>query len=236
MIEAMSRKLRDLQESYKRQRGGFRAAFRKSDVLRHLQKTLSYIHDIMSLGFIYQWTKTQLRYANITNKRVLDIGCGQGILLKEAAKLGNMTVGLDFSRRALRRGLLWNGKMSRIQGDGFNLPFKNNTFDAVIGTELLDHVADDEKTLREIQRVLAANGLLLLSVANGHSTHYKVKGKHPLHVSNYSKETVSEVVSHYFKIQSIELRGMRVPIPFHFTLNLSAQHPIATNILIVCRK
>lgn len=51
-------------------------------------------------------------------------------------------------------------------GDAQVLPFKNNTFDLVISTELIEHVRNPKKLLDEVHRVMKPNGKWLLSTPN----------------------------------------------------------------------
>lgn len=55
-------------------------------------------------------------------------------------------------------------KKPDVQADAANLPFGNNTFDAVICSELLEHVYSPESVLHEAMRVLKPNGIFLISV------------------------------------------------------------------------
>ena len=51
-----------------------------------------------------------------------------------------------------------------VQTDAATLPFKNETFDAVICAEMLEHVADPVSVIREAYRVLRGRGVLLITV------------------------------------------------------------------------
>ena len=94
---------------------------------------------------------------------ILDIGCADGMFSKvildktKAKKL----IGLD----VLKSSVSWankhwasTGKMQFKVGDAHKLEFKKETFDAVFALEVLEHVHNPEKVLREIKRVLKPNG------------------------------------------------------------------------------
>lgn len=55
-------------------------------------------------------------------------------------------------------------KKPDVLADAANLPFGNNIFDVVICSELLEHLYDPERVLREVMRVLKPNGIFLITV------------------------------------------------------------------------
>jgi SAM-dependent methyltransferase len=99
--------------------------------------------------------------------RVLDVGCGTGILARNAAErvgsVGHVT-GLDLDEGMLsvaRRagpGIEWR------QGDATELPFEDATFDAVVSQFALMYFPDRVAALREMWRVLAPAGRLAVAV------------------------------------------------------------------------
>ncbi len=94
--------------------------------------------------------------------RILDIGCGTGATMTELEEYGWVT-GLDRSMTAL--GFCRTRSLtSLVCTDAGDLPFRADTFDAVIALDLLEHVENDAEILREIERVVRPGGLVLLSV------------------------------------------------------------------------
>jgi len=92
----------------------------------------------------------------------LDLGCGTGVTLGLLQQKG-WVVGLDFSVTALdfclRRGL-----KNLVQGDGAQLPFTSNAFDAVITLDTIEHIENDRAVIAEIFRVLRPGGVVVTSV------------------------------------------------------------------------
>lgn len=90
-------------------------------------------------------------------KSVLDVGCGTGFLSLIIAGMGKDVVGLDISEGMLRvavdnakkKGLRVNFKL----GDAENLPFKDDSFDAVICRHLIWTLPNPEKAIEEFVRV-----------------------------------------------------------------------------------
>jgi ubiquinone/menaquinone biosynthesis C-methylase UbiE len=103
---------------------------------------------------------------------VLDVGCGEGYLLRKAARRAWLALGIDLVEahvRASRDGPpdSCRSRRSRIElavADGQRLPFADASFDRIICTETLEHVADAQRALRELARVLRPGGRVAVSV------------------------------------------------------------------------
>ncbi len=106
---------------------------------------------------------------------ILDIGCGEGRHSWEACKQSRCCVyAVDTDAVSLKKAhyalhLLQDkgetkGKWALLRGDIISLPFKDKTFHKVICSEVLEHVPDDTKAIREMVRVLKDDGILAISV------------------------------------------------------------------------
>jgi len=115
----------------------------------------------------------QQRYSSIlkylkTDDKVLEVGCGEGILSVFAAQKGVQITALDISRPNLEaakkfaeeQGVERNIKF--IESDAENLPFPDNSFDMVIADNILEHLPNFEKGLSEIRRVTRKNAIIAL--------------------------------------------------------------------------
>ena len=105
---------------------------------------------------------------NIENKRILDLGCGQGIwsyyMLSKGAK---EVIGIDISKISTKNASkkqktmrIDAQRMKFILYDGLKLPFKDNSFDVVHATGVIHHAEDDRMLLKETYRVLCGGGAL----------------------------------------------------------------------------
>jgi glycosyltransferase involved in cell wall biosynthesis/ubiquinone/menaquinone biosynthesis C-methylase UbiE len=97
--------------------------------------------------------------------RVLDCGCGMGFYLMTMGKLRDLTlVGVDGDVARLDWAERERVPARLASVDIHDLPFADNSFDKVLMTEVLEHLADDRTAMREIFRILKPGGVLSLSV------------------------------------------------------------------------
>lgn len=97
---------------------------------------------------------------------VLDVGCGEGFTLNKLYqnKVGKSLEGIDYSLTAVMLGKKQNKKLMLRQGDIYKLPYKEKSFDIVLCMEVLEHLEDPKKALKELKRV--SKKYILLSVPN----------------------------------------------------------------------
>lgn len=105
---------------------------------------------------------------------VLDLGCGEGRHCHGIYLLGGVhVVGLDMDLPSLKKAMGGladlptpgqPGVCSFIRGDAYRLPFRDGQFDAVICSEVLEHLDHYPKALAEICRVLKPGGLFAPTV------------------------------------------------------------------------
>jgi ubiquinone/menaquinone biosynthesis C-methylase UbiE len=91
--------------------------------------------------------------------RVLDLGTGTGRMLPHYGA-GVRVVGLDPSPAALVRARRRAGRVPLVVGRAEALPFRDGAFDTVVSSLVLCSVADPDRALTEIRRVLAPGGCL----------------------------------------------------------------------------
>ena len=102
--------------------------------------------------------------------RVLDIGCGGGLLAEEFARLGCEVTGVDPSKESLtaaRQHAVSQGLMIGYQSAfGEALPFADASFDVVYCCDVLEHVTDLSRVIAETVRVLKPRGTYLFDTIN----------------------------------------------------------------------
>lgn len=126
---------------------------------------------------------------------ILDVGCGEGFTLQklEERKVGKNNEGIDYSKDAIEIGRKIYPKLTLKEGTVYNLPYKENSFDLVICTEVLEHLDDPLKAVNEIKRV--SSKYVLFSVPNEpffimanflRGKYVKRFGNHPEHINHWT--------------------------------------------------
>ncbi len=97
----------------------------------------------------------------------LDIGCSSGVITSEAQPFFKYMVGIDYDVAGLTLISDEQKKQSLfIRGDAMQLPFSNQSFDAIICAQIYEHVPDDHKLFSEIERVIRPGGVMFFSGPN----------------------------------------------------------------------
>lgn len=115
--------------------------------------------------FIFSFLKESKRL------KILDAGCGDGLMTVELAKRGYEVYAIDINRKMLRKLIFYlksspiyaRKRIHIILGDITWLPFKE-VYDVVLSNCVLEHVKEDSKALYEFQRCLRPRGKLILTV------------------------------------------------------------------------
>lgn len=95
--------------------------------------------------------------------RGLDIGCAEGISTNFLLKKCKEIYGIDPSNELIQKARKDYPHINFKIGCAEKIPFKDQMFDAVVMSDVLEHVENEEKSLEEIYRVLKPNGKFLLT-------------------------------------------------------------------------
>lgn len=112
-----------------------------------------------------RWSVVRALLARTTlppRPRILDAGCGTGGNLERYAELGDAT-GVDPSPDAV--GFCRARGIESVHQAGLEqLPFADGEFDLIVATDVVEHIEAEQQALRELRRVAAPGGALLLTV------------------------------------------------------------------------
>lgn len=100
----------------------------------------------------------------LAGKRLLDVGCGNGLTLAAAARLGARTYGADFSAEGLALAKKNSPETEFVEADGCRMPFASGDFDLVLNVGSLEHYLDPALGVREMRRVVKPDGRVLILV------------------------------------------------------------------------
>jgi len=115
------------------------------------------VMDDNETGNLYWWVLAKMR------GKCLDVGCGFGILAHYAVNKGLDYTGVDVSDKAIKKAQESVPKGKFQVGFAEKLPFKDNEFDTVVGTEIIEHVKNDKEVIKEIFRVCKPGGRVILT-------------------------------------------------------------------------
>jgi SAM-dependent methyltransferase len=131
------------------------------------------------------------RYSRRSDLKILDAGCGTGLMLQELAPFGTVE-GVDISDEALqfcrKRGL-----DNVRHADVTHMPFPDEQFDVVTALDVLEHLDDDTAALREFRRVLKPGGRVFV-FAPAHKWLWSLQDEVSHHKRRYVRRTLRDVV------------------------------------------
>jgi len=150
---------------------------------------------------------------------VLDAGCGEGFTLDrlQKEKIGKVFEGIEYDGQAVLQANTMYPKLKIIKGDIYKLPYKNNSFDLVICTEVLEHLDNPKKAYRELIRV--SRKYVLISVPN--EPFFTIQriarfqnilhlGAHPEHIQHWTYKAFTSFV----KVKGVKIVTRKLPMPW----------------------
>jgi len=108
-------------------------------------------------------------FLNTEGSRILDVGCGQGLLIKKLLKSfpNNEVYGIDFSRNLIKMAKASGGNWANLLfGDALRMPFRDGSFDLAICSEVVEHVVDPNLLFGSINSCLRKGGYALFTLPN----------------------------------------------------------------------
>ena len=105
------------------------------------------------------------RGCSVEGKKVLDVGCGDGVLSFKCHKLGALVHGVDLMPASIEAAKA-RTSLTNIEfqvGDVYELPFPDDSFDIVMSSEVIEHLEKVPQYLSEIRRVLKPQGRAIIS-------------------------------------------------------------------------
>jgi 2-polyprenyl-3-methyl-5-hydroxy-6-metoxy-1,4-benzoquinol methylase len=154
-------------------------------------------------------------------ERILDWGCGWGQITHMLREQGLDATAFDYRPEAPREGIQPLQRYPEIEAyishNPVSLPFEDSSFDAVLSLGVLEHVADPDMSLEELNRVLEPGGTLyvyklpnrysyLEKVAKGIGLYYH--GANPDDTVYTKRSAISLVRAHGFQVREVHRANM----------------------------
>jgi len=131
--------------------------------------------------------------------RILDIGCGSSVIIQSL----NNAIGLDLSMGKLR--FVSRLGVPLVRGSAFALPFNDSSFDCVISSQVIEHLAYEESLFAEMWRILAPGGTLIIGTPDYSTRGWRIieplygyiipGGYRDEHITHYTRESLTRILS-----------------------------------------
>ena len=139
--------------------------------------------------------------------RILDMACGTGYGTDLLANIdGAWVIGADVDVQSVCMAKAEYRESRFSVASGTALPFHDNVFQSIISLETIEHIQDDEGYLQELARVLADDGVCLISTPNraySESRHII----NPYHVREYLADELCDLLERYFHVVKLNYQG-----------------------------
>lgn len=202
------------------------------------------LHEINPLRL--EWINAR---AALTGKKVVDIGCGGGILAESMARKGANVTGIDLSEKALKVADL-HGMESGIQVHYEKIPAEElaareaGQYDVVTCMEMLEHVPDPASIVRACSALVKPGGHVFFSTLNRNPKAYlfAILGAEyllrmlPKGTHDYAKFITPAELARFIREADLELDGIKGLSYNPLTKLYSLNQDTSVNYMVACRK
>lgn len=134
-------------------------------------------------------------------EQILDAGCGSSVIIQSL----NNVIGMDFNFPKLR--FLRRYGIALAWGSAFALPFRDNSFDCVISSEVIEHIPFQTSLFTEMSRVLKAGGRLIIGTPDYATLGWRIiepiygfvmpGGYRDEHITHYTRARLQEILESF---------------------------------------
>ena len=125
------------------------------------------LHQIKSHRMTY--ILDQINNRKIKNLKILDVGCGGGIICEPLARLGAKVTGIDFAPNNINAAKI-HSKKNKLKIKYISKDIEKSKldekFDLILMFEVLEHLDNWKKTIKNIKKNLNKNGMIIISTIN----------------------------------------------------------------------
>ncbi len=130
--------------------------------------------------------------------KILDIACGNGFGSNFLSEKGYEVIGGDISPEAIEACRQKYTSVKFEVCDGTKLSFANETFDAVVSFETIEHTTQFDKMLEEFKRVTKRDGVVLISTPNIAVNSPSGKVTNPFHTQEWNFNELQDILKRHF--------------------------------------
>lgn len=154
----------------------------------------------------------------LTPIRILDAGCGEGFTLEKMRRrnIGQVLEGVDAQAEAIKIGKATHPELTLKEGSIYSLPYKDDSFDVIVCTEVLEHLEHPEDALKELYRVSSRYCVITVPNEPFFQTANFLRGKNLSrwgndieHIQHWSTRGIAKLVGSQFTV-----RKVRSPFPW----------------------
>ncbi|MHC4515836.1 MAG: class I SAM-dependent methyltransferase [Planctomycetota bacterium] len=124
--------------------------------------------------------------------QILEVGCGAGGMLAPLSRFGRVhgvDVAHDYMQYCQHRGY-----KRVVTGNGYQLPFADDSFDLVALFDVIEHIEDDRQVLAEVKRILKPDGQVFISVP-AYQFLFSQNDRIAHHLRRYTSQKLSQVLT-----------------------------------------
>ncbi len=150
--------------------------------------------------FYEHWHRYAWATELVKGQRVLDAACGEGYGSHLLSRVAKHVDGVDIASEAIKhaRQQYQRDHLQFHQASALDLPFEDGQYDCVVSFETLEHLAEHDQLIGEFRRVLAPDGLLIISTPDKKTYSDDTGFNNEHHVRELYQDEFKQLLAKYF--------------------------------------